>query len=281
MQLRMRRFKPASETLMTDTPKKYWRTSIAEATDHGMVIRGYDVLSDLVGKIDFGALVYLLYRGELPRGNESKIINAIFICSAEHGISPSSTVTRFVQAAGVPIQCSVAAGAMMFGDVHGGAGEAFTKGIQELVREANSAGRDYDEVAKEYVLKHKRLDGFGHPQHPSGDPRGKVLFALATEYGLAGDHIRMTQALERALIARTKRPLLANIDAAIGAIISDMGFDWRVARAFIVVPRTAGLFAHAFEESIREPGWRQITLDQIEYDGPAPRRNDMAGEVHK
>ena len=47
-----------------------------------------------------------------------------------------------------------------------------------------------------------------------------------------------------------------------------------LARAFIVVPRTAGLFAHAFEESVREPGWRQITLDQVEYDGPALRIHD-------
>jgi len=25
---------------------------------------------------------------------------------------------------------------------------------------------------------------------------------------------------------------------------------------------------------VREPGWRQITLDQVEYDGPARRTND-------
>jgi citrate synthase/citryl-CoA lyase len=253
--------------LSESNQKKYWRTSIAEATDEGMVIRGYDVLKDLVGKIDFGALVYLLFRGELPRGNESKIINAIFICAAEHGISPSSTVTRFIQAAGVPIQCSVAAGAMMFGDVHGGAGEEFSRGIQELVFEANTTNRDYDDMAREFVRKHKRLDGFGHPQHSQGDPRGKVLFALAEELGLAGNHVRMTRAVEKALVEKTRRSLLANIDAAIGAIISDLGFDWRLARAFIVIPRTAGLFAHAFEEQTREPGWRQITLDQIEYDG--------------
>ncbi|PUA19550.1 citryl-CoA lyase [Glaciimonas sp. PCH181] len=261
---------------MAESKQKYWRTSIADVTDEGMVIRGYDVLKDLAGKIDFGALVYLLYRGELPKGNESKIINAIFICVAEHGISPSSTVTRFIQAAGVPIQCSVAAGAMMFGDIHGGAGEEFSRFLQELVSETNASGRDYDEVAYEFVRKHKRIDGFGHPHHPSGDPRTKVLFGLAEEYGLAGDHIRMTRALERALVAKTNRPLLANIDAAVGAIISDMGFDWRVARAFIVVPRTAGLFAHAVEEKVREPGWRQISLDQVEYDGPRRSQSDKA-----
>jgi len=257
------------------TEHKYWRTAIGDPSPHeGTVVRGYDVLTDLVGKIDFGAMIYLLYKGELPKGNESKIINAMFISVADHGISPSSTVTRFVQSAGVPIQCSVAAGAMMFGDIHGGAGEEFSRYIQELVSEAKQSGRSYEDIATEYVASHKRLDGFGHPQHPEGDPRGKVLFALAEEYGIAGDHVRMTRELEKALIKKKKRPLLANIDAAVGAIISDMGFDWRLARAFIVVPRTAGLFAHAFEESVREPGWRQITLDQVEYDGPPRRKNN-------
>lgn len=260
--------------------QKYWRTAIADATGHdGTVIRGYNSLTDLVGKIDFGAMVYLLFKGELPKGHEAKIINAMFISVADHGISPSSTVTRFVQAAGVPIQCAVAAGTMMFGDVHGGAGEEFARYVQELVKDAASSERSYEDVASEYVANHKRLDGFGHPQHPEGDPRGKVLFALAEEYGIAGDHVRMTRELEKALIKKKNRPLLANIDAAVGAIISDMGIDWRLARAFIVIPRTAGLYAHAHEESVREPGWRQITLDQVEYDGPALRKNDNSNLI--
>ena len=126
-------------------------------------------------------MVYLLYTGELPKGNESKIINAMFISVADHGISPSSTVTRFVQAAGVPIQCSVAAGAMMFGDVHGGAGEEFSRYIQELVSEASlAAGADYEEVARR--VRCASTSGWMASvirSIPQGDPRGKVLFALA------------------------------------------------------------------------------------------------------
>jgi len=256
---------------MVEANRKYWQTSIAEATEDGVLIRGYDMLTELVGKVDFGALVYLLLKGELPEGNEAKMINAIFICSAEHGISPSSTVTRFIQAAGVPIQCSVAAGAMMFGDIHGGAGQEFSRNIQKLVLDTDRSQTPYENAAREYVQQQKRIDGFGHPQHKSGDPRTKVLFALAKSYGIAGSHVRMTEALEQALIEKTNRPILANVDAAVGAIISDMGFDWRVARAFIVIPRTAGLFAHAFEEETREPGWRKIPLDEVEYDGPTLR----------
>lgn len=65
------------------------------------------------------------------------------------------------------------------------------------------------------------------------------------------------------------RRIAANIDAAVGAIAADLGLDWRVSRACIVVPRTAGLFAHAHEEMMREPGWRQIPLSAIGYDGPS------------
>lgn len=254
-----------------NTGGKYWRTSIADFREDGMTVRGYDMLRDLVGQIDFGQMVYLLLKGELPRGNESKLINAVFVCATEHGISPSSTVTRFVQAAGVPIQCSVAAGVMMFGDIHGGAGEAFCKNIQELVSASQASGVDAATAAMDHVKARKRLEGFGHPQHKGGDPRTQVLFGLADSLGLAGPHIAMTRALEAALEAKLGRPLRANIDAAIGAIVADLGFDWRLARAFIVIPRTAGLFAHAHEEMTREPGWRQITSDQIEYDGPVER----------
>lgn len=252
--------------------KKPWRSAISEFTPNGVSVRGYDVLNELTGKIDFGTMVFLLLTGELPKGNESKMINAVFVAVADHGISPSSTVTRFIQAAGVPIQASVAAGVMMFGDIHGGAGQEFAHNVQDLVKEAKAAGQSFDEVAKAYVLAHKRIDGFGHPQHPEGDPRTKVLFGLAEEYGCAGDHIAMTRALEAALAVRAKRPIPANIDSAIGAIASDLGLDWRLARALLVIPRTAGLFAHAHEEMTREPGWRQVPMDQIEYDGPAARK---------
>ncbi len=256
---------------MTSTPRKPWQSAIAEFTPNGVSVRGYDVLNGLVGRIDFGEMVFLLLTGELPKGNEGKMINAVFVAVADHGISPSSTVTRFIQAAGVPIQCSVAAGVMMFGDIHGGAGQELARNVHALVQEAKSCGRSFDDVAWEFVAAHKRIDGFGHPQHPEGDPRTRVLFGLADEYGVAGDHIAMTRALEQALLRRARRPIPANIDSAIGAIALDLGLDWRLARALIVIPRTAGLFAHAHEEMSREPGWRQVPMDQIGYDGPGAR----------
>ncbi len=259
---------------MSEQTKSFeWRTSIAEATPNGVMVRGYDVMEDLVGKIDFASMVYLLFNGELPTPGQAKMINALFVCFADHGISPSTTVGRFLQAAGVPIQAAVAGGVTMFGDIHGGAGQEFCQNLQELVKKANNENRSFDDIATEYVQNNKRLDGFGHPQHPEGDPRPPVLFRLAREYGVAGEHIEMTLAMEKALANRAKRKIPVNIDGGIGACVCDLGIDWRLARAFVCIPRTAGLFAHCYEELVREPGWRQIKLDQIQYDGPDRRHN--------
>lgn len=257
----------ASSSNAKDSRPAAWKTAIAKATPDGVVVRGYDLLKDLTGTIDFGQMIHLLFKGELCSPATSRMINALFVCIADHGISPSSTVTRFVRASGVPVQCAVAAGMMTIGDIHGGAGEAFTRNLQELVAKSRASGSAFDDVARKFVTQHKRVEGFGHPQHPDGDPRTPHLFALAEEYGLAGSHIALTRCIEKALHERVGRAIPANIDAAIGAIISDMGFDWRFARAFIAIPRSAGLFAHAVEESVRESGWRQIPLDQIHYDG--------------
>lgn len=256
---------------MSDEKQYAWKTAIAEATDTGLTVRGYDVLTELVDKIDFVEMFYLLLTGKLPSKGQVKVINALFICCAEHGISPSTTVARFIQAAGVPIQCSVAAGVMMFGDIHGGAGEEFARDIMALVQQAKDSGHSFEAVAVDYVSKHKRISGYGHPQHPSGDPRTQVLFDLAEREDVAGDHIAMTRAVEDAIAKKKGRRIGANIDAAVGAISADLGLDWRVSRACIVVPRTAGLFAHAHEEMVREPGWRQIPLSEIQYDGPGAK----------
>lgn len=246
----------------------YWSTEIAGVSEDKIVVRGHDLLQDLVVQRSFIEMFYLLLTGKFPNKGQEAVLNALFVVCAEHGISPSSTLTRFVQGAGVPIQCAVGVGAMGFGDIQGGAGEKFCREICDLVKRVNASGDSIENGAKQYVGQRKRIDGYGHPQHTHGDPRPPVLFELAMREGVAGPHIRMTIAIEREIELQRKRKIPVNIDGAVGAICADLGIDWRVSRACIVVPRTAGLFAHALEEARREKGWRQIPLEVISYDGP-------------
>ena len=64
-----------------------------------------------------------------------------------------------------------------------------------------------------------------------------------------------------------------NVDGAIAAIVSEMGFDWRLGKGFFIIGRTPGLVAHAYEELVMEKPFSK-RLDEekeVEYLGPGPR----------
>lgn len=57
------------------------------------------------------------------------------------------------------------------------------------------------------------------------------------------------------------------MDGCIAAIISDMGFDWRLGKGFFIIPRTAGIVAHVHEEWVNEKPFRRLEEDEYEYLG--------------
>lgn len=255
--------------------EKYeWRTSISTYSDKEIVIRGYDI-EDLIENVDFASVVYLAMKGELPTNNQAKVLNTLLVSVIDHGIAPSEMVTRYVAASGVPLQGCIAAGMLTIGDVHGGAGEAFAKMIQTNVQIANEEGIPLAEMADKIINKAKaegrRLEGFGHPMHPGGDPRAPKLIEMAKKYEVAGPHIELAERLEEALEKSRNRKIPMNIDGASGAIISDLGLSWRFARPILLISRTAGLASHAVEEIEREKAWRSVDKDKILYDGPEKR----------
>lgn len=95
-------------------------TGISLVKPGKVLIRGYDLIK-LIGKISFGDMIYLLFTEKLPEKNEGKMIDAILVCSAEHGLAtPSTNVVRSVASCGVALQATVAAGIISLGDFHGG-----------------------------------------------------------------------------------------------------------------------------------------------------------------
>ncbi len=252
-----------------------WRTAIGYPTDRGVVVRGYRI-EDLMEHLDFAGMLFVLFQGRRPTAEEAKLVNAILISVADHSIVATSAVTRITAASGVPIQACVAAGITTIGDVHGGAGQEFARQLGEWVEEAGREGVSIDQKARAIVearaAAKQRIDGYGHPLHREGDVRVEVLCSLADRLKLAGSHLQLARALEREIERRAGKRIPMNIDGAISAVVMDLGFDWRLTRAFIFVPRAAGLAAHANEEATRERGWRKVaSSEEILYDG-APLR---------
>ena len=203
------------------------------------------------------------------------MMDAILTACIDHGVTPPSSIaSRTVASGGVPLPTAVAAGILSIGDAHGGAIEKGAKFLQDGITHMNKERKTVEEMAKILVKeskeKHKRILGFGHRVHTS-DPRTKRLFILANEMNVAGDHMALSKAIERELENSAGRKLPINVDGAIAAIISDMGFDWRLGKAFFLLGRVAGLTAHVYEEQTREKPMRKMFTVECEYDGPEER----------
>ena len=84
--------------------------------------------------------------------------------------------------------------------------------------------------------------------------------------------MELAQAIEVELSNSLGKRLPINVDGAIAAVISDMGFDWRLGKGFFIISRVAGLVAHAYEEMIREKPMRKLGDLNFEYDGPSKRK---------
>jgi len=238
----------------------FWKTSLSSVQPNKILIRGYRV-QDLMAHCSFGDIIYLTFKGDLPAGNEGRMIEMIVVSSTDHSfLAPSIDATRFVASGGVPLQASVAAGVISLGDHHGGAIEQCAKLLQDSVKSGATAA----EIVRDFRSRRQRIPGFGHPWHDR-DPRTMTLLAKAKEWKISGTHLSLTESIA----AELKLP--ANIDGVISGIISDMEIPWQYGRAFFIVPRVVGLAAHAVEETTRERPFRVIDINDVAYDGPPER----------
>ena len=238
----------------------FWKTSLSSVEQNKILIRGYRV-QDLMEHCCFGDIVYLTFKGDLPRGREGKLLEMIFTSSTDHSVlAPSIDATRFAVSGGTPLQAAVAAGVIALGEHHGGAIEQSAKLLQESVVNQQSAA----EIVRAYKERKQRIPGMGHPIH-SQDPRTLKIVNTAREWSLAGQHLGLGESIAEVI----KLPL--NIDGAIAGIISDMGIPWQYGKAFFIIPRVVGLAAHAVEEVTRERPFRAVDMKDVTYDGPPER----------
>ena len=251
-----------------------WTTKITKVEPNQLVTRGYKQ-EDLIGNVSYSSAVYLLLKGNLPNNEHGLMMDAILTACIDHGVTPpSSMASRVVASGGVPLPTAVAAGILSIGDAHGGAIEKGAKFLQDGITRMRKEGKTIEEIAKilvvEKLKQKKRILGFGHRIHIS-DPRTKRLFLLAEKLKISDEHIELSKKIEKELKIQTGKKLPINVDGAIAAITSDMGFDWRLGKAFFLIGRVAGLTAHVYEEQTEQKPMREIFTCDCEYNGPKER----------
>ncbi len=242
-----------------------WKTRIGDSGREGTVIRGYD-LEELIGKLTFTEMIFLELTGRIPKRQEQEMLDAILVSCVEHGIAvPSITAARTVFSGGSGITAGIAAGILSIGEHHGGAIEEAARIMQENI------ARRAAEIVREMKEKGRRMPGYGHKIY-TADPRTLRLLQIARKNRIAGKHVSLALEIEKELEKSAGRKLCLNVDGCIAAIISDMGFDWRLGKAFFIIPRTAGIAAHVHEEWTEGKPFRRLQEGEYEYIGEKKRR---------
>jgi citrate synthase len=265
------------------TPEDWWSTAIIDMKPGMIRMRGY-AIEDLIGRVGFADMVYLMTCGELPRPEAAKLLEAALVSAVDHGPqAPSIAAARMAISCGVGINNAMASAINMLGDVHGGAGEQCVT-FYNAVAERMGAGADAARMAEAIALEINALDqqgvrhvpGFGHRFHPL-DPRAPRLLALVDEAAKAGAvsgrFAAVGRAVEAELARRAGRAIPMNIDGATGVVFAELGFPPPLCRGLFVLSRSVGALAHAYEEMQsgernKGPIPRHLTWT---YTGPAPR----------
>jgi citrate synthase len=248
--------------------EEWWQTAIIEMSPGVIRLRGY-AIEDLIGRISFPAMIWLMLRGDLPTEPQAALLGHALAAAVDHGPqAPSIAIARMAATCGVGLQSAMASAINALGDVHGGAGEqalAFFGAVGarmdagDTVHQAAAA-----ELAAFRAAGGTHVPGYGHRFHPV-DPRAAPLLRLARAAGAAGTtpgrFAAIAEAVESALARPGRRPVPLNIDGATAVIYGDLGFPPPLARGLFVLSRSVGILAHAWEQS----------QDSARNKGPLPR----------
>jgi citrate synthase len=69
-------------------------TGLGKPEIHRVLIRGYDLTKDLVGKITFADMTYLMLVGRFPNDGERRMTDALLTILVEHGMVSSVVSAR-------------------------------------------------------------------------------------------------------------------------------------------------------------------------------------------
>src|SRR5262245_34555192 len=266
--------------LTLDDVTGWWETDIVDIAPGSIRIRGY-AIEELIGRISFPAMIWLVLRGELPTHEQAQLFGAVLVSAVDHGPqAPSIAVARMAATCGLGLNGAIASGVNTLGDVHGGTGQQCMELLQD-VDARHVAGADEDTAAAEAIAEFRErcgefIPGYGHRFHPV-DPRAVRLSELVREAmrtnTVSGRYLAAGEAVQRARPKGKAKPLPMNIDGITAVVLLELGFPAELGRGVFILSRSVGICGHAFEQSRQGARIKGPTPPGcgFRYRGPAPR----------
>src|SRR5215469_1642246 len=86
----------------------WWSTSIIEMQPGVIRYRGY-AIEDLIGRVGFAQMVWLMTRGELPTETQGRLLDMALMSAVDHGPqAPSIAIARMAATCGVGLNNAMA-----------------------------------------------------------------------------------------------------------------------------------------------------------------------------
>jgi len=215
--------------------------------------------------LDHGENFLHMLSGRIPDPAIARALDASLVLYAEHELNASTFTARCVASTRSDLYSAVTAalGALK-GPLHGGAGEAVMRTLEEIGTLEN-----VEPFVKKALAEKRRFMGFGHRVYRAGDPRAAILRAMAEDVCRRtgqGRWYEMSRRLHE--VVNREKGLIPNVDFYSASLWLATGIPVDLFVPVIAIARVAGWTAHLLEQYADN----RLIRPRAAYTGPARRR---------